>query len=125
MYDWDDYYDEYSEFDMMVEEFKNSLKKSVKEDTQKLIEKLKKENEELRGVRDNWDKVKREYENKKRELQSEMYNCKQNAARMRLEQLFEACGMNVILYKPSSFAVYGTKCEKCDDDRYIHYSSPL
>jgi len=124
MYDWDDYYNEPSEFDMMIEEFKDNLKKSVKEDTQKLIEKLRKENEELRDIRDNWNQVKREYEEKQRQLQNEIYNCKQNVARMRLEQLFEACGMNVVLYKPSSFIVYGTKCDKCDDDRYIHYKSP-
>ncbi len=122
-WDYEDYY-EPSEFEQQVEEFKDSLRKSVKEETQKTIEQLKKENEELRGVRDNWEKVKRKYEEKQRELQNEIYACKQNAARMRLDQLFESCGMNVILYRPSSFSVYNPKCDKCDDDRYIHYKSP-
>ena len=32
--------------------------------------------------------------------------------------------MNVIMYKPDYNHVYGKKCNKCDDDRYIHFSSP-
>lgn len=120
---YDDYY-EPSEFEQQVEEFKDSLRRSVKQETQELIEKLQKENEELRGIRDNWEEVKRGYEAKQRELQNKIYDCKQNAARMRLDQLFESCGMNVILYRPSSFSVYKHKCDKCDDNRYIHYKSP-
>lgn len=121
--DFDDYYEQ-SEFEQQVEEFKDSLRRSVKQETQELIERLKKENEELRGVRDNWEEIKRGYEAKQRELQNEIYHCKQNATRMRLDQLFEACGMNVILFRPSSFSVYKPKCDNCDDDRYIHYKSP-
>lgn len=122
-YDYEDYY-EPSEFDEKVEEFKGYLRESVKKETQELIEKLQKENAELRDVKDNWESVKRDYESKQRELQREIYACKQNAARMRLDQLFESCGMNVILYRPSSFSVYKQKCDKCDDNRYIHYKSP-
>ena len=103
--DFDDYY-EPSEFEQQVEEFKDSLRRSVKQETQELIDRLRKENEELRSVRDNWEEVKRSYEKKQRELQNEIYTCKQNASRMRLEQLFEECGMNVILYSPYSYSVY-------------------
>lgn len=122
---WDEepYY-EPSEFDKKVEEFKDYLRESVKKETQELIEKLQKENAELRDVRDNWESVKRNYENKKRELQKEISNCKYEAARMRLEELFEFCGMNVILYRPTGEYVYNPKCNKCDNDRYIHFKSP-
>ena len=65
--DFDDYY-EPSEFEQQVEEFKDSLRHSVKQETQELIERLRKENEELRSVRDNWEEVKRSYEKKQREL---------------------------------------------------------
>lgn len=122
-YDYDDYY-EPSEFDEKVEEFKSCLRESVKKETQELIEKLQKENAELRDVRDNWESIKNDYENKKRELQREISNCKYEAARMRLEELFEFCGMNVILYHPTWEYVYKPKCNKCDDDRYIHFKSP-
>lgn len=122
--DFDDYYYEPSEFEQQVEEFKDSLRKAVRQETQDLIETLRQENEELREVRDNWEEVKRGYEAKQRELQNEIYACKQNVARMRLEQLFEMCEMNVILYRPSSFYVYKPKCNKCDDNRYVHYKSP-
>lgn len=122
-YDYDDYY-EPSEFDEKVEEFKGYLRESVKKETQELIEKLQKENAELREVRDNWESIKRNYENKKRELQREISNCKYEAARMRLEELFEFCGMNIILYYPIWERVYKPKCDKCDDNRYVHFKSP-
>lgn len=120
---YDDFY-EPSEFDEKVEEFKDYLRKSVKEETQELIEKLQKENNELRGVRDNWNKVKRGYEEKQRELQREIEACKANAARMRLDELFEATGMNVILWIPRIKAVCKPKCGKCDKARLIHFKSP-
>ena len=47
----DDFYNEPSEFDMLVGEFKESLMKSVKESYVKEMEQLKKENEELKEFR--------------------------------------------------------------------------
>ena len=122
-----DYYDDYyepGEFDEKVEEFKGYLRESVKKETQELIEKLQKENAELREVRDNWESVKHDYEMKQRELQTKISNCKYDAAWMRLEELFDFCGMNVILYRPTWELVYKPKCDKCDDNRYIHFKSP-
>lgn len=121
--EYDDYY-EPSEFDEKVEEFKSYLRESVKKETQELIEKLQKENAELREVRDNWGSVKRDYKNKQVELEIEMSNCKYEAAKMRLEELFEFCGMNIILYRPTLELVYKPKCNKCDDNRRIHFKSP-
>lgn len=43
---------------------------------------------------------------------------------MRLEELFEFCGMNMILYYPTWEHVYKPKCDKCDDNRYVHFKSP-
>lgn len=123
-YDFEEDYYEPSEFDEKIDEFKNCLRESIKKETQELIKKLQKENEELRDIRDNWEEIKRDYDRKQRELQREIYNCKYNAAKMRLDELFEFCGMNVILYRPNWEYVYKPKCDKCDDDRYIHFESP-
>lgn len=122
-YDWEDYY-EPSEFDEMVEEFKTCLRDSVKQEIQDDIQRLKKENEEFQNVKNNWNSLEKEYKNKLRELENEIYKCKQNAARMRLKELFEESGMNVILFKPTTKYVYKPKCDKCDKDRYIHFKSP-
>lgn len=122
-YDYEDYY-EPSEFDEKVEEFKDCLRSSIKEETQKEIERLKKENDSLQEIKRNWDNLVKEYEDKKRELGYKIQECESKAATKRLETLFEETGMNVIMYKPDYNHVYGKKCNKCDDERYIHFSSP-
>lgn len=122
-YDYEDYY-EPSEFDEKIEEFKNCLRKSVKAETQELIKNLEKENKELCYIRDNWDKVKQEYEDKVAELERETKHAENNAKRARFEELFEATGMSVILYKPVCEYVRKPKCDKCDDKRKIHFLSP-
>jgi hypothetical protein len=119
----EDYY-EPSEFDEKVEEFKDYLRQSIKEETKNEIEKLRKENESLQEIKRNWDNLVKEYEDKKRELGYKIRECESKAASKRLETLFEETGMNVIMYKPDYNHVYGKKCNKCDDDRYIHFSSP-
>ena len=100
MYEYYEDYYEPSEFDEKVEEFKSCLRKSIKEETQELIIKLQEENEKLKDVKENWETIKNEYEDKKRELQREISNAKATAARMRLNELFDFCGMNVVLYSP-------------------------
>lgn len=122
-YDYEDYY-EPSEFDEKVEEFKDYLRQSIKEETQNEIEKLRKENEALQKIKRDWDNLVKEYEDKKRELEYKIRECESKASSKRLETLFEETGMNVIMYKPDYNHVYGKKCNKCDDDRYIHFSSP-
>lgn len=62
---YDDYYDELSEFDMQVEEFKDSLKKAVKEEYQEKMKQLEAENARLQNIKKNWDKKVRELDQKK------------------------------------------------------------
>lgn len=122
-HDYEDYY-EPSEFEEKMEELKKSLKESVREEICNKIKELEEENMRLRDIKNNWDKLESEYKSKCAELERDKNSYRQNAAQMRLEQLFEATGMNVILYKPSTTIVYKPKCEKCDDVRRIHYISP-
>lgn len=122
-YDYEDYYEQ-SEFDEKVEEFKDYLRKSVKKETQKLIEKLQKENAELRKVRDNWNELKCGYEEKVRQFEWQVEQEKLNAKRMRLEELFDAVNMNVILYRAEGYCVRKPKCNKCDPKRKIYFLSP-
>lgn len=122
-YDYEDYY-EPSEFEEKMEELKKTLKESVKEEICNRIKELEEENMRLRGIKENWDKLESEYKSMYVALEREKNSYKQSAAQMRLNQLFEATGMNVILYKPSGTYVYKPKCDKCDDKRKIHYVSP-
>lgn len=121
--DYEDYY-EPSEFDEKVKELKNFLRGSVKEEIQSEIEKLKKENEKLQEIKSNWLRLEDEYKAKQRELERQIQECKRNASKKRLDELFEETGMNVMLYQPDYENVYRPKCNKCDADRYVHFSSP-
>ena len=67
MYYPDDFYNEPSEFGMQVEEFKESLARSIKSEFLEEMERLKKENRKLQGIKDNFEQVKRDYERKKME----------------------------------------------------------
>ena len=102
MYYDEDFYNEPSEYDQMVEEFRDSLMKSVKQDFLDRMKRLEKENAELREVKENWEFMKRSYEQKNRELAYKLEQERQTMRRERLAQLFEQCGMNVVLFKPKT-----------------------
>lgn len=62
---WDDGdYFEPSEFDEKIEELKNELRESVKKEINDEIEKLRKENKELQGIKRNFESVKKDFERK-------------------------------------------------------------
>lgn len=123
--DWfeNDFYDEPSEFDAQVVEFKQNLMKSVKEEFIAEMEALKKENEELQNIKANFKAIEKDYENKKRQLESEYQTLKNNVRRERLNQLMK--DFQVELFTVASKSKTGPKCDKCDDKRKIHYTTPL
>lgn len=118
----DDFYHEPSEFEMQIEEFKQSLLNSVSEDYKRRMEELVEENYQLQQVKKDFDTIKRDFENKKRELEIERNNLKRDVRRERLSELTK--DLQVIMYKAYSKRVKGPKCEKCDENRKIHYTTP-
>lgn len=122
--DWfeNDFYDEPSEFDIQVNEFKQSLMKSVKEEFISEMDRLKKENEELQDVKTNFGAIKRDFENKKRQLESEYQTLKGNVRRERLSQLMQ--DLSVELYTVASTSKSKPKCDKCDEKRRLYYKTP-
>ena len=89
MYYQDDFYNEPSEFDMQVEEFKESLAKSIKSDFLEEMERLKAENRKLQGIKENFEQVKRDYERKKQECERVMREAENKAKRMKVEEMLE------------------------------------
>lgn len=122
--DWyeEDFYDEPSEFDRQVDEFKQSLMKAVKEEFISEMDRLKKENKKLQDVKANFESIKRDFENKKRQLEGEYQTLKGNVRRERLSQLMK--DFEVELYSVASTSKKAQKCDKCDDERKIHYIKP-
>lgn len=123
--DWyaEDFYDEPSEFDIAVEGFKAQLMKSVKGEFLKEMERLKNENEELQDVRNNFDQVQRDFEKKKRELEWEYQELKSKVRRERLSELMK--DFEVEMYTIARRSHSKPKCDKCDENRKIHYTTPL
>ena len=122
MYYPDDFYYEPSEFDMQVEEFKESLAKSIKSEFLEEMERLKAENRKLQGIKEHFEQVKRDYERKKQECERVMREAENNAKRMRIEELMER--FQTLCWRPSWEYLYGPKCDKCDEDRRIEVTLP-
>ncbi|RBP89365.1 hypothetical protein DFO70_11112 [Cytobacillus firmus] len=120
---YEDFYQEPSEFDIQVDQFKESLMKSVKEDFLSEMKRLRDENEKLQGVKLSFDSIVRDYENKKQQLESEYQTLKRNVRRERLVDLMK--DHKVILYKAYSKMKRPPKCNKCDEYRRIEYITPL
>lgn len=120
--DYEDYYNEPSEFEQQVDEFKESLLKSVKQEHISEMNRLKKENLELQEVKKNWNTIESEYKNKIRELQRKIESAESDARRAKLNDIMQELKHD--LWQVYSTSVYNPKCNKCDDRREIHFISP-
>jgi len=119
----DDFYNEPSEFDIQIDEFKRGLMKSVKDEFISEIERLKAENKELQDIKKNFEQVKRDFDRKKSDLDYEYQTLKNNVRKERLVELLK--DHKTILYKASSKRELLPKCDKCDNRRRVKYTSPL
>lgn len=123
---YEDFY-EPSEYDEMVEEFKNTLRESVKQEWKDRMAKLEAENRELQDVKKNFESIKQEYENKMRSCEWEkervIANAKRDAEKERLSELFE--DMQSSYWKIKRDHIKKPKCDKCDRNRQIEYITPL
>lgn len=117
----DDFY-EPSEYDMMVEEFKTTLRKSIAKEWVDKMNKLEKENSELQEIKRNFENIKRDYENKKLQCEIEKERVIKDAKRMRLKELMQ--DVQKSYWKLSWIYAYTKKCNKCNENRKIIFKSP-
>lgn len=122
MYDYDDFYNEPSEFEMQVEEFKSSLMSSIKDEYKAEMARLRKENSELQEVKRNFDQIKRDFNQKTVELDMAKQDLRRELRKERLTDLLK--DFEVLLYRPTYHYEHGPKCDKCDDNRQVHYKTP-
>ena len=128
-YDYDEYWDEPSEFEMQIEEFKDSLRSAVKDEIKAKIESLEKELEELKEFRTEKDTLVRKYETEIQKVKREAYETMRAAKE--LEEKWKKARLHQLLgdyltvgWKIRKSWEYGPKCDKCDNDRRIHFTSP-
>jgi len=127
---YDDFYYEPSEFEAQVEEFKDSLRASVKEEITQELERLRKENASLIDIRNNWSKKVRELEDdyraKKFELDKAIRDAKdadEKAKRTRFDQLISEFAP--VVYVVDYEQIKLPKCDLCDNQRRRKYITPL
>lgn len=120
---WNDFYDEPSEFEMQIEEFKDGLRKAVKQEYLTKIEMLEKELAELKDLKKNWNSKLAELEEAKRETEKVKSEAMREARKLRLSELFADNFLTAwgIAYE---WKYINEKCDKCDDKGYIHFFSP-
>lgn len=111
----DDFYNEPSEFETQVEEFKEGLARAIRSEFLEEMERLKEENRNLREIREN-------FERKKSECDRVMHEAEDKARRMRVEELMER--YSIFLWRPKCKFLYGPKCDKCDKHREIEVVLP-
>lgn len=120
---YDEFYSEPSEFEMQVEEFKQSLLKSVKEEFLAEMEALRTENQLLQEVKRNFAQIQLDYGNKEQQLEIERRNMLSTVRKERLSTLMK--DFKVVMFRASSTFPLPPKCDKCDDRRQIKYETPL
>lgn len=121
-YDYEDYYGEPNEFEQQIEEFKSSLYNCVKQEHKDKMERLEKENIDLQEIKRNWNSLEKDYKDKIRELQLKIDTAERDAKRLRLNDLMQELKQH--LWQANSFTVYDSKCNKCDENRQISFTSP-
>ena len=122
---WEDFYNEGpSDFDITIEEFKEELRKNVRDEYVKEMTRLKKENEELQDVRKNWAQIQMEYRLKEEKFNRETSDIKRELARKRIDELTTIADFSEHIYVIDYKDGRVPKCDKCDDNRQIHFTSP-
>lgn len=118
MYD-DDFYNDLSDFNGMIDKFKIHLVESVKKQYAEEMERLCNENRALVALRNTWQTKIKEMDNKIQEANKAIADAK----RMRLEELLADFPTSAYIIKHDS--VEKPKCNRCNSDRRIEFFSPM
>lgn len=121
-----DYWESESEYDAMAEDLKNALRKSVKDEITKRIEKLETENLELKGKLSNLSELEREALRAKAKYERESSAAKSEAlGQVRKEKLVDLlAAIDERLFTVERIGHVREKCDRCDDGRRLHYVTP-
>ena len=119
---YDDFY-EPSDYDIMVEELKEKLRESVKQEYVDEMNRLKAEVERLSDIKKNWNEKCKELDDAKRDAERTKRDALSQAKKMRLGELLNDYIIPVwgLQY---DYKYLREKCDKCDEYGRIHYKSP-
>jgi len=121
-YDYDESFYEPSEFDKKVDELKEELRKSVKQNIIDEIESLKKENAELQEFKHRKIEIENEHKKFKNDMECKI---KESIQKIRSEKIADLFGEKfIVAWGVKNIRTERPKCDKCDKDRKIHFKSP-
>ena len=120
----DDFWnDDYSEYELFINELKNTLKGQIKKEVTDEVSQLKKELTELKDYKDNLQKYNDEIEDLKNKLKIAEESVTKRAKELRLKDVLKLIEEPVYLID-SVHEYIIDKCDKCDEQRIIHFKSP-
>jgi hypothetical protein len=122
---YNDYFDfpaEPSTGDIVFEELKKILLGTLKEEIKTELETLRAENAELRPYKEERERMRLTLLRTQQECERKVRDAEKKARAMALEELFGDCVVDAWMvgrdYKQ------GPKCDKCDEKRKLHYTTP-
>lgn len=127
---WDEFFHEPTAFEEQVEEFKESLRAAVREEIVQEMDDLRKENESLRAIRDDWNgkvrELEQDYSKKKSELDDAIRKARyaeSEAKKLRFNEL--VAEVAPVVWSIEYRTIHLPKCDLCDEHRYRQYTTPL
>lgn len=113
-----------SDYELFMNDLKETLKKSIKDEFIKEMDKLRAENKKLQDVKENFEQIKLDYAHKEQELKAREQDMEKNLARKKIMKLATIADMKAQIYYIDDDTAYLPKCDKCDENRLIHFKSP-
>ena len=127
-YDFDEMYYEPSIANDIFNEAKEKLKESIKDSIKNDLNKIKEENEKLkqenRILKDKLLDI--DDREKELKLEKERYknNFEQKLLKGKFSEIFKLLEENMYYYRIERTIEYKDKCNKCDENRLIHFTAP-
>lgn len=122
-HEYDDYFPDPTPYEEEIDALVSAVKESVHEDIRNKLERLERENAELRPIKERMKEIELGRIREKHELESTKLNALNDAKKMRLKDLLK--DYRAVIYAVDYFAVHKPKCDLCDNERRIAYKTPL
>ncbi len=123
MYDYEYYFEEPSEADIILEEAKQKMKEVLNNDIKQKIEFLEDENKRLTNELEKYIEQVKDIHNKERDLESKEINLERDIIRRKFSKLLEPIIEIKNYYRIGYRYVDRKKCNKCNTNREIVYTS--
>lgn len=122
-YDYEDYYNEPSEADAILEEAKQRIKEVLNNDIKQEIEFLKTENERLNNELEEYKEQVKSIHDRETTLESRAKNLERDIIRRKFSEILKPIIEKEQVYRVAYRHIEKEKCDRCNDERMIVYTS--